>query len=244
MLSDPGSQIIRRFGLLNETIPESDTRQYGIPNPGSFVVDAGGIVRSKFFEEPYIRRVTMPTILAQEFGIMPGARSTTIRADHVNVAVTAPQTRVHPGNRLTLIVEITPDPGVHVYAPGAAALGYHPVALTVEPPPHCIVFPPRYPDGDLMEFPALNETAPVYSRPTRILIDVALGSRQELADALAAGTLVIRGRLTLQACDERACYAPQDIPVAWEFSLVTPDTQRVTEALRRETRAGQAQGQA
>jgi hypothetical protein len=89
-----------------------------------------------------------------------------------------------------------------------------------------------------MEFPALGESVPVYTRPVRVMADLALGSRQEMAEALSAGSVTIRGRIALQACDEAACYAPQEIPVTWEFVLEPVDTERVPEGLRREIRGG------
>ena len=44
MLSDSGSAIIRRFGLLNTTI-EPGQPTYGIPFPGTFIVDRQGTIR-------------------------------------------------------------------------------------------------------------------------------------------------------------------------------------------------------
>ncbi len=56
LLSDPDSAVIRRFGLLNTTIPVDNARDYGIPNPGTFLVDAQGVVRGKYFEEQFAHR--------------------------------------------------------------------------------------------------------------------------------------------------------------------------------------------
>ncbi len=240
LLSDPGSEIIRRFGLLNAAIPETDGRQYGIPHPGTFIVDAEGLVRSKFFEEHYIHRVTMPTILAQALGAGRVHRFATPRTDQVSVTVLAPQDRVRPGNRLTLSVEVSPAPGVHLYAPGAEGQGYYPIALMVEAPPHCAVHTPCYPPAGLLEIPGLGDRVPAYADPIRILVDLSLGSRQDLADALAAGQLAVHGRLLVQACDERVCYPPQEAPLVWDLVLEAPDTQRAPEALRRELRGGAA----
>ena len=43
LLSDSGSQTIRAFGILNETV-KPDTAFYGIPYPGTFIVNAQGKV--------------------------------------------------------------------------------------------------------------------------------------------------------------------------------------------------------
>jgi hypothetical protein len=237
LLSDPASEIIRRFGLLNETIPPTNARDFGIPHPGTLIVDEREIVRHKFFEERYIHRVTMPTILARGFGLPGTAQSKSLQTDQVAITATATQDRVRPGNRFALIVEVVPSRGVHIYAPGAEAHGYYPLALTIDPPACCTVYAPRYPEAEILELPTLKEAVPVYTHPARIEADIALGSRQELADALAAGKLPIRGRVAVQACDDTACYAPQEIPVLWEVVLEPVDTERVPDALRREHRA-------
>jgi len=58
MVSDPGSVIIKRYGLLNETMDPA-TRFYGVPHPGTFMLDAKGIVTSRFFEQAYQERSTV-----------------------------------------------------------------------------------------------------------------------------------------------------------------------------------------
>jgi hypothetical protein len=238
LLSDPRSEIIRRFVVFNDEIPENDVRQYGMPHPGTFVIDEQGIIRDKFFEAKYVHRVTMATILARAFALPPAARASNVRSGHVTITTTATEDRVRPGNRFTLIVEVAPAPGVHVYAPGAESHGYYPLALTIEPPQFSTAYPTQFPEAEIMEFPALGESVPVYARPVRLTADIALGSRQEMAEALSAGSMTIGARVTLQACDVAECYAPQEIPVTWEFMLEPVDTERVPERLRRETRGG------
>ncbi len=199
-------------------------------------MDAPGVVQGKFFEEHYVNRVTMATILARESGLVLGHHASTTRLNHLEVTTLAVQDRVHPGNRLTLIARIIPAPGAHVYAQGAERFGYYPVVLTVEAPPHCSVHPPRYPDAEALSLPGEDEPVPAYTRPVEILTDLVLGNRQDLADVIAAGRLTVRGRLAAQACDEAACYPPQEAAVTWELALASPDTERVPEPLRRESR--------
>lgn len=50
LFSDPKSEIIERFGILNTLIEEDDHPWYGIPFPGTYVLDADGIITAKFFE--------------------------------------------------------------------------------------------------------------------------------------------------------------------------------------------------
>lgn len=51
-IADEGSELIKAFGLLNKDhVPGS--RAYGIPHPAVIVVDEGGVVKAKLYEEDY-----------------------------------------------------------------------------------------------------------------------------------------------------------------------------------------------
>ncbi len=63
MISDPGSAIIKRYGLLNETM-DPKSKFYGVPHPGTFILDRKGVVVSRFFEQAYQERVTVGSLLA------------------------------------------------------------------------------------------------------------------------------------------------------------------------------------
>lgn len=52
LISDPESTNIRAYGILNET-EKPGGRAYGIPHPGTFIVDSKGVVVSRFFEDTY-----------------------------------------------------------------------------------------------------------------------------------------------------------------------------------------------
>jgi len=71
LLSDEGSATIREYGLLNEGMnpdraPEERRallrRLYGVPYPGTFVLDPAGRVTARFFEAAYQERSTVSSI--------------------------------------------------------------------------------------------------------------------------------------------------------------------------------------
>lgn len=70
ILSDPKSEIIGAFGLLNETYPPGSFA-HGVPYPIIFVLDAEGIVRQRFSEESYRDRPEIDLVLD---AIKKGAR--------------------------------------------------------------------------------------------------------------------------------------------------------------------------
>ena len=77
LLSDPNSEIITSFGILNTLIPPDDHPWYGVPFPGTYLIDANGVITHKFFEQTLSIRIGAEQILAAAQGEeLPGAVST------------------------------------------------------------------------------------------------------------------------------------------------------------------------
>jgi peroxiredoxin len=64
LLSDPSSESIRAFGILNGASAKG-TMSYGIPHPGVFIIDKNKKVQAKFFESDYKKRPSSKTLLAK-----------------------------------------------------------------------------------------------------------------------------------------------------------------------------------
>jgi peroxiredoxin len=64
LLSDQGSAVIKQYGILNTTVAPTSTN-YGIPHPGTFIVDANGVVSSRHFEAAYQERDTITSVLVK-----------------------------------------------------------------------------------------------------------------------------------------------------------------------------------
>lgn len=52
LLHDEAITHVNRIGILN-TDYEPDSRAYGVPYPGIFLIDTAGVIRDKFAEESY-----------------------------------------------------------------------------------------------------------------------------------------------------------------------------------------------
>jgi hypothetical protein len=88
LLSDTDSRIIKAFGILNDTV-KPGTTFYGIPFPGTYVLDTTGKVVAKYFEDDYRERTSASDILTQQYGTpAEGARSTT-ETKHLRIVATA-----------------------------------------------------------------------------------------------------------------------------------------------------------
>lgn len=222
LLSDGGSTVIKRYGLLNATVPPAST-QYGIPHPGTFVLDASGRVTARYFEEAYQERTTLSSILVKlgDAGVTATAASNA----HLDVHAGISATTVAPGHKFSLTVDVRPKRGIHVYAPGNE--GYQTVAVTIAPQPHLTVHPLHYPAAQEFFFKPLNERWKVYEQPFRLVQDVTLGASTAAQEALRTVTsLTIAGSLDYQACDDKVCYPPGSIPLTWTVAVRQLDRQR------------------
>lgn len=118
---------------------------------------------------------------------------------------------VSAGDRITLTVDVVPKPRMHVYAPGSK---YRVITIAIEPQPMLTIGKTRYPRASAYYFKPLNETQLVYDRPFRLLVEMRVG------DSIGtSSTMTINGALEYQACDERACYLPESIPLRWTMKV-------------------------
>jgi DsbC/DsbD-like thiol-disulfide interchange protein len=130
-----------------------------------------------------------------------------------HVAITTPPpTGSAPGEKVSLTVEMTPNPGIHVYAPGAK--DYLQVKLTVKPQPDVTVGKITYPKSELVRFEALNETVPVYRKPFTLLQDLTLKKTAKPGSAMT-----VAATLEFQACDDQVCFVPESVPVSWTVTV-------------------------
>jgi len=131
---------------------------------------------------------------------------------HAAIVTPAVTAGAAAGEKLALALEMTPNPGIHVYAPGAK--DYLPVKLTLKPQPDIRVGKLTYPKSEMVHFAALNETVPVYQKPFKLLQDVTLANPGK-----AGSTLAVSGTLEFQACDDKVCFVPESVPVSWTVTF-------------------------
>ncbi|MEO7158693.1 MAG: protein-disulfide reductase DsbD domain-containing protein, partial [Vicinamibacterales bacterium] len=212
--SDPGSAIIKRYGLLNGTV-DPKSRTYGIPHPGTFIVDRKGVVVSRFFEDAYQERYTTGAILNSVGGGAAGIKAST---SHLSLAATISDTVAAPGERLSIAVDVTPLRGMHLYAPGKHT--YQVVRFEVDPQPWLKISPTVYPASEIYHFKPLDERVEVYSKPFKLRRDVTLLATQDMQKLLAGmPSVTISGALEYQACDDKVCFNPSRVPVSFTLTV-------------------------
>ena len=241
LLSDAGSAIIKAFGILNPA-PEwalgpdkddpavvAEVRKYvsggganagmvGIAFPGTFMLDREGRVTSRFFEDFYVDRNTVSSVMARVGAGTTLVAATKVSTAHLDVTTFPSDTAVAPGNHFSLIVDVSPRPGIHVYAPGAS--GYRVISLAIAPQPFVQLRPIQYPASEIYFFEPLNERVPVFQKPFRLIQDVLLEATPPAQAALQGKeSLTIAGSVEYQACDDKACFNPATLPVTWTLTL-------------------------
>jgi DsbC/DsbD-like thiol-disulfide interchange protein len=119
------------------------------------------------------------------------------------MTVAARLDRQQPSGRTTLVIDATPHPGIHVYAPGNPS--YIPVSAHVDETAGVRPGQATFPKGQTLVFGELKEIVEVYSRPFTI--------RQPLlAKAGERPPATVRGYVRYQACDDRVCFPPANAP--------------------------------
>lgn len=216
LLSDPGSLTIKRYGILNTTVDAANPT-YGIPFPGTFFVDKRGVVTSRVFETAYQERDTISSILARR-GHRLDVPATRVTTPHLAITSFITDQVATPGTHFSLVLDVTPSPRVHVYAPGVS--GYKPVALTIQPRPGLVVRTATWPKAEDYFFKPLKEHVAVYQKPFRIVQDVMIDPSPAGTAALKdESTLTITAALDYQACNDTVCFVPQSVPLTWTVSL-------------------------
>jgi|TARA_B100000315_G_scaffold138218_2_gene127240 hypothetical protein len=219
MLSDVGSEVIKRYGILNETVAP-DSRVYGIPHPGTFILDPDGRVVDRFFEQGYQQRNTVSSIAVKLGNPLSGTGvdGTRLSTDHLEAVVYPTDEAVAPGNRVSVVLDVTPKAEMHLYAPGSHA--YQVILLRVDAQEGLVVHPVIYPESEIYHFEPLDERVEVYQQPFRIIQDVTIPITPETRErAQSGGTITVDGVFEYQACDDAICYNPVSLPVSWTLQL-------------------------
>jgi hypothetical protein len=223
LLSDQGSAVIRQYGIFNTTVASTNAT-YGIPFPGTFIVDANGVVTSRHFETAYQERDTITSVLVK-LGARVDLPATRIAARNLTVTTFVTDAIASPGTHFSLVVDVVPGARVHVYAPGV--VGYTAIAVDLQPQPGLVVRTPQFPKPEDYFFKPLNEHVRVYQRPFRIVQDLEIDPSPQAAAALKDRTeMAIAGTLAYQACDDKVCFTPQSVPLRWTIGLRALDRDR------------------
>jgi len=182
------------------------------------MVDRQGRVTSRFFEDFYRERVTASNVMLKLGAGQPPVQATQLSTAHLELRTYPSDVDVALGSRFSLALEITPRPGMHVYAPGAS--GYRVIKVEMASQPGVKAFPVTYPGSEIYLFEPLNERVPVFRKPFTLLQEIVLDvSPQGQALFKGKNSVTLTGTLEYQACDDKICYNPVSLPLSWTVAL-------------------------
>jgi hypothetical protein len=229
LLSDPKSEIITSFGVLNA---DATGMTKGMALPGYFYIEASGVIREKYFEAKYANRFTANNVMLKLFPELAEGVSQKLDAPHLGLELTQSDRVAAPGSRVILSAQVTLPKDVHVYAPGVK--GYIPIQLEIVSSPEFEVVPAVYPRSQELFLPAIKEKVPVFEGKFRIASDVRISAGPAMMKLVGdkGTTITIAGLLKYQACDRKICYVPASVPVSWKIEVAPFDLQRSPEAIR------------
>ena len=250
LLSDDDSRVISEFGILNTVAAEgrgpnaedpavvADVAKYvsvfgasesvvGTPYPGTFILDRTGRVTSRYFEEFYRERNTTASVMLKlGVGLSPIAAVEGSTA-HLKFTAYPSNPSVTVGTRFSIAIEVEPNPDIHVYAPGAEAMGYKVISLNLAPTPYVRFEPVEFPESEIYHFVPLDERVPVYQKPFTLLQEAVVAATPDTEEALAQlDALTLSGTFNYQACDDELCYPPVSLPLSFTLDLDLLDRDR------------------
>ena len=205
LLSDQGSAVIRKFGILNTNVPPDVTRFYGIPFPGDYLIAADGTVKEKLFLPDYQDRPAASLVLLNQFDTSVAGNTVTVTADDVQAKIVLSATQSYSGQQLGVAVEFEVAPGWHIYGEPLPE-GYTPTSLKFDDQ-LVAAQTLNLPKPEMVKFEAIGETFPVYHGNFK-----ASGSVR-LKQNLAPGEHTLAATLSFQECNNELCKIPQSVRV-------------------------------
>lgn len=131
-------------------------------------------------------------------------------SSHATIEASPAAVDAAPGAKASLSLDVTPKAGIHVYAPGTK--DFIPIEIKFDAKPDFKAGKTAYPKSELMTFG--DEKVPVFQKPFKLTNDVTIAKT-----AKAGSTVTVSGTVHLQACDDKVCYPPENVPVSWTVNV-------------------------
>lgn len=211
LLSDEGSQVIRRLGLLNEHVAEQSAhygvqvreQHFGVPYPGTFVLDESGVIVEKLFEQSYRVRPAAVSFLEDSFGL---SGSAAVRAEvatpELRVAAWSGTSSYRPYQKLKLHIDIEIAPGLHVYGLPVPE-GYSPLQIALDPLETLEAGALELPEPRPFRLEGLEESFHIYEGAVRGALPLMLLKN--------LGDITPSLRVRYQACSAVECFPPAEV---------------------------------
>lgn len=226
LLSDPDSEIIREIGILNTTLTEADTPFFGIPYPGSYVLDADGNIAAKFFEQNSLVRAHPELLLRVATGgevtndDVEAVPTTATEVVEVEVAVDADQLGAFMLR--DLVVTLRVPAGQHLYGPPVSE-GLVVTSIDIDDNVHLGVQAAQFPPTHPLVLEGTGETLHVYEGDVRIRVPMLYNGFPPDRDERGHRNVEVTGTVRWQSCDDHSCHIPRSEPFSLTVRVRSPN---------------------
>ena len=223
LLSDEGSVVIERLGLLNRHTAEQHAffgsqlqeRHRRLPYPGTFVLDEAGVVTARSLDQSYRERPGAGYLFRQATGrAARAARSATASSGPVEITAWLDSTTFRPLQLLEVHVDLRIADGWHVYTPPVPP-GFTPLSAALEPHEGLATEPAEVPQGRPFTVEGLPESFFVADGDVRLSVPFRLAGAafavdgRNLADPGAPKPVELTVDVRFQVCSDVECMPPQ-----------------------------------
>ena len=136
--------------------------------------------------------------------------------DRVSAETSVVAEKAVPGGTVVLHLEVSPDRGIRVFAPGAKK--FVPAVVILTRPDGIKSGKPSYDIPDYEKNPGDDKRVPLYGRKFKIDHVVTIDK-----DVKPGTEIRVSGALTYQACDERIVYPKRTMAVRWTIRVEQPE---------------------
>ncbi|MCP5066156.1 MAG: redoxin domain-containing protein, partial [bacterium] len=213
LLSDPDSEVIRSFGILNTLIAADDHPLYGIPYPGTYVVNADGVITHKFFDnnlavrtgpEQLLRAIQGEPLLEASADVAaPEAVQVNVALDGASLAATVQR---------DLVARFSVPAGRHVYAEPAPQ-GTVAVDVVLDGNSGLVQRPVVRPASEPHTLAGSGESFGVHHDQFELRLPLTVNNA-----GAGAPEITVSGEIRWQSCDDEVC----DLPAKQRFELTLP----------------------
>ncbi|MFT5531454.1 MAG: hypothetical protein ACI91O_001478 [Candidatus Poriferisodalaceae bacterium] len=220
LLSDPDSEVITNFGILNTSIPPDDHPWFGIPFPGAYVIDGAGTIVAKFFEHNFAVRSGPEQMLAAALGQSFTVQASAAPPQQVEVDVQLDGDKLPMGVTREIVATFRVPDGQHLYSePVPEGL----VAATIEldDTPGVLSYTSLAPPTQPLTLSGSGQTLQVYQGDVVLRLPVTQNAR---AMEKVEGTrmVTVSGKVRWQSCDDNECGLAQSQSFSFQVEAGFP----------------------
>ena len=198
LLSDAGSEVIKRYGILNKNADS------GIPNPGIYIIDKSLKVMSKQFYKRYAERPTAENVLVTHLNGDIQSNIQPFNTSYMTGTIALSDTLVYKGQVLAIKIHFTFKENWHIYGKPIPE-GYIPLTINLESNPSFSLDSFQFPDTKEITLESINETFNILPE------EFTLNSFLRMKEQPQFGSNILNITIKFQACDSIVCMQPEEL---------------------------------